>query len=177
MSLTSNDFQPGTVMGRPCPVCGGELYRNVGGMFICKKRDCGWRSYSFEPVPQPEKEVTLGEPLTSSQQYFAKLQDVFNYGKRQLQRQKRELGNIRIIRATPHYISIVYHPGGGVHSLPAPPAVDCFVTSSGVGIKETNFDSTLTYPKLVVNIDANSSGRPLPIDYHLKDAAYPQANA
>jgi len=117
MSLTSDDFQPGAVMGRPCPVCSGELYRNVGGMFICKKRDCGWRSYSFEPVPQPEKEVTLGEPLTSSQQYFAKLQDVFNYGKRSSSGRKGNWGIfalyeplpiVSVLPTTPVAVSIAF---------------------------------------------------------------------
>lgn len=55
--------------------------------------------------------------LTSSQKYFARLEEVFNQDEHRLRQLRKELGDIQVEKSH-GYITITYRPGGGVHRFP-----------------------------------------------------------
>jgi hypothetical protein len=157
-----------------CPKCGGETYRNIGGLYICKNsRGCGWHDYSFSLQPQPElvrEDLPSGE-LTSSQAYIEKLEETFGYESEvQIYRLRKRLGDIKVEGNTSEPIIVTFYPSGGTQQLPVPPTSEDFQFVSGPSPRQrdSRLGLGLKHRKIVVAIDPSCSGNPLPTLFYPK---------
>ncbi len=192
MSVTT-----GLVKEHACPICGGYLWRNEGGLYYCTNRNCPekWHGYTLEPVPQPppqpKKESVLGvttasetKTLTSSQQYIAGLRRVLGYkSNKQIHRLRKHLGDINIAEAVPsvggaftnssHEVIITYHPAGGIQRFPL---VQNTKEVEPVNIRLQQIQFSGRFPHMRGFVNPQLSGQAAFAKCYVTDSTGPQAN-
>lgn len=149
-----------------CRRCGKEVRKNVDGLYSCIDKKCRWRSYGFEPQPQPatEKEGKPGVALTSGQTYRMGLEDTLGLGtEREVYRLLARLENLQTVITSSDSIIVTCNPGGGKQKLPLAQDTKSVDINSA---REIHLHGK--YPYAIVDIAQNCSGQPVSVTCHVK---------